>query len=426
MSRNAPQAFAETAVSRVEDWTPVKPSAAATMAVRRSPAPLVEIAEPGPAPGRDLRLDFFRGLALLFIFLDHIPGNLVSWITVRNYGFSDAAEIFVFISGYTAAMVYGRAMRQGGFWHGAARILRRCWQLYVAHLAIFLLFMAQAAYAVAWFHNGRYAQETQLVELLANPPSTLVQALLLRFRPPTLDILPLYVMLLLVFPLALWLLQRWPAGAFLASASLYGIVRATGVNLPGYPQGGSWYFNPLAWQFLFILGALCGRLHNRPQRVLPRAAVLRAIAIAYLGFAFLVTLTWHLSQFAPWFPAWFTRLPLDKTALDPLRLLHFFALAYVTVCLMGERPRFLEWRLVRPVIRCGQQSLYVFCAGLLLSFGAHVVLVEVNDAFGMQLLVSLIGIGLSIGLASLLGWHCRVENRTTAPRKREARPVSYA
>jgi hypothetical protein len=154
--------------------------------------------------------------------------------------------------------------------------------------------------------------------------------------------------------------------------------------------------------------------------------LLLEIATAYLGFAFLVTLTWHLPQLAPWFPAWFNQLPLDKTALDPLRLLHFFALAYVTVCLVGECPRFLEWRLVQPLIRCGQQSLYVFCAGLLLSFGAHVILVEVNDAFGMQLLVSLIGIGLSFGLASLLEWYCRVESPTTAPPKREARPVSYA
>ena len=378
---------------------------------------------PLPAP-RDLRLDFFRGLALLFIFLDHIPDNLVSWITVRNYGFSDAAEIFVFISGYTAAMVYGRAMRQGGFRHGAARILRRCGQLYAAHVGVFLLFMAQAAYAVTWFHNGRYAQETQLGEFLANPRAVLLQTVLLKFRPPTLDILPLYVVLLLAFPLALWFLERWPVGALLASGSLYGIAHATGLSLPGYALGTSWLFNPLAWQFLFILGALCGRLHDRPQRVLPRAALWQAIATAYVGFAFLVTLTWHLPQLAPWMPAWFSRLPLGKTALDPLRLLHFLALAYVIVCLIGERPRFLDWRLVRPVICCGQQSLYVFCVGLLLSFGAHVILVEVNEAFGMQLLVSLIGIALSIGLASLLGWW-RQAARSTATARTDARSPLY-
>src|SRR3954451_2615234 len=94
---------------------------------------------PAVTTQRDLRLDLFRGLALWLIFLDHIPNNVISWITLRNYGFSDAAEIFVFISGYTAAFVYARAMRQRGFVIGAIRIFKRVWQLYVAHIFLFLI-----------------------------------------------------------------------------------------------------------------------------------------------------------------------------------------------------------------------------------------------------------------------------------------------
>ena len=82
-----------------------------------------------PSGERDLRLDFFRGLSLWFIFIDHVPFNRASWLTIRNYGFSDAAEIFVFISGYTAAFVYGRMMREQGFVVAGARILKRAWQL---------------------------------------------------------------------------------------------------------------------------------------------------------------------------------------------------------------------------------------------------------------------------------------------------------
>ena len=67
-------------------------------------------AHPVIASGRDIRLDLFRGLALWFIFVDHIPTNVVSWFTVRNYGFSDATEVFVFISGYTAVIAYARMM----------------------------------------------------------------------------------------------------------------------------------------------------------------------------------------------------------------------------------------------------------------------------------------------------------------------------
>ena len=99
-----------------------------------------------PSTGRDLRLDLFRGLALWLIFLDHIPTNIVSWFTIRNYGFSDATEIFIFISGYTAAFVYGRAMRERGFVVAGARILKRAWQIYVAHIFLFAIFMAEIAY----------------------------------------------------------------------------------------------------------------------------------------------------------------------------------------------------------------------------------------------------------------------------------------
>src|ERR1700741_3561592 len=108
------------------------------------PAPAaVSVAAPA---GRDLRLDLFRGIALCLIFLDHIPSNIVSWVTIRNYGFSDAAEIFIFISGYTAAFVYGRAMEQRGFVVASARILKRAWQIYVAHMFLFLIYMAEIAY----------------------------------------------------------------------------------------------------------------------------------------------------------------------------------------------------------------------------------------------------------------------------------------
>src|SRR6187401_1888109 len=108
---------------------------------------------------RDLRLDLFRGLALWLIFLDHIPSNAVSWITIRNYGFSDATEIFIFISGYTAAFVYGKAMSERGFLVSSARILRRAWQIYVAHIFLFAIYMAEIAYVASSFENPLYAEE---------------------------------------------------------------------------------------------------------------------------------------------------------------------------------------------------------------------------------------------------------------------------
>ena len=150
--------------------------------------------------GRDLRLDLFRGIALWLIFLDHIPSNVVSWITIRNYGFSDATEIFIFISGYTAAFVYGRAMRERGFVVAGARILRRAWQIYVAHIFLFAIYMAEISYVATSFDNPLYAEEMNILDFLKQPDMTIVQALLLKFKPVNMDILPLYIILLAAVP----------------------------------------------------------------------------------------------------------------------------------------------------------------------------------------------------------------------------------
>jgi hypothetical protein len=157
--------------------------------------------------GRDLRLDLFRGIALWLIFLDHIPSNLVAWGTIRNYGFSDATEIFVFVSGYTAAFVYGREMRERGFLIAGAHILRRAWQIYVAHVFLFAIYLAEISYVATSFENPLYAEEMNILDFLKQPQVTIVEALLLKFKPSNMDILPLYIILLLLFPPTLWLLQ---------------------------------------------------------------------------------------------------------------------------------------------------------------------------------------------------------------------------
>src|SRR5712692_3681115 len=171
--------------------------------------------------GRDLRLDLFRGIALWLIFLDHIPTNIVNWVTIRNYGFSDAAEIFIFISGYTAAFVYGRAMRERGFTIAGARILKRAWQIYVAHIFLFMIYIAEIAYVTASFENPLFAEEMNAIDFLKQPDVTIIQALLLKFKPSNMDVLPLYIILLLLFPPTLWLLRLQSTMALGGSVLLY-------------------------------------------------------------------------------------------------------------------------------------------------------------------------------------------------------------
>src|SRR5689334_24701086 len=255
--------------------------------------------------GRDLRLDLFRGLALWLIFLDHIPSNVVSWITLRNYGFSDATEIFIFISGYTAAFVYGRAMVDRGFIVSGARILKRAWQIYVAHVFLFAIYIAEIAYVSASFDNPLYVEEMNALKFLETPDVTIIQALLLKFKPANMDVLPLYIVLLAMFPPMLWLLVRRPTLALVASVGLYALTWRFDWNFPAYPNG-TWVFNPLAWQLLFVFGAWCAL--GGAQRIAPfaRSRVVLWLAAAYLVFAFAIALTWYIPHAASYIPRWFS------------------------------------------------------------------------------------------------------------------------
>src|SRR6202020_255020 len=164
-----------------------------------------------PPKGRDLRLDLFRGVANWAIFLDHIPDNVVNWITTRNYGFSDAADLFVFISGYTASFVYARMMLERGFIVGATRLTKRVWQLYVAHIILFVIYIVAIGY-VAFRYSDPYIMNELHVAGLAgdNAIETLRQGLLLKFKPVNLDVLPLYIVLMRLFPPVLWMMLRRP------------------------------------------------------------------------------------------------------------------------------------------------------------------------------------------------------------------------
>src|SRR5712672_144940 len=281
---------------------------------------------------RELRLDLFRGMALWLIFIDHLPPNLLTWLTIRNYGFSDATEIFIFISGYTAAFVYGRAMLEAGVVVATARILRRVWQIYVAHVFLFTIFLAEISYVATSFENPLYSEEMGIMDFLKQPDVTIVQALLLRFRPVNMDVLPLYIVLMLFLPLILWVM-RWRADVMLAlSVLLYVITWQYDLYLTAYPNG-FWAFNPLAWQLLFVFGAWCALGGARRMSRILSSRIMLWICSAYLLAAFCVTLTWDFPQLSFLIP---TRLaqwmyPIDKTDLDVLRFAHFLALAAITV-----------------------------------------------------------------------------------------------
>src|ERR1700752_2559806 len=188
------------------------------------------IPSPPSAPSRDLRLDFFRGLALVCIFIDHIPENFLNYFTISSIGFSDAAEVFIFISGFTASLVYGRALALRGTVIATVQVLRRAWQLYVAHIFLFMIFLAEVSYTVRAFNNPMYNEEMGVGDFLEHPHIAVIQALLLQFQPTFLDILPMYIVMLLIFPVVLIGMRRHWVAVLVPSALIYLFVQLRGLD----------------------------------------------------------------------------------------------------------------------------------------------------------------------------------------------------
>jgi hypothetical protein len=272
--------------------------------------------------------------------------------------------------------------------------------------------MAEIAYVAATFDNPLYAEEMKILDFLKQPDITIFQALLLKFKPVNMDVLPLYIVLLLVFPPVLLLLLRAPNVALAGSAIVYAFAWKLDWNLSAYPNG-VWFFNPFAWQLLFVFGAWCalggaGRLAG----VLRSRGIL-VVAIVYLVFAFFITLTWRFEDLDRFVPGWLKdwMYPIDKTNLDVLRFAHFLALAAVTVHFVPRDWPALKSPILWPAIVCGQHSLEIFCLGVFLAFAGQFVIAESSGGPLLQTGISVLGILAMIATANLISWYKGIETR---------------
>jgi hypothetical protein len=374
-----------------------------------------------PDKGRDLRLDLFRGVANWAIYLDHIPDNVVNWITTRNYGFSDAADLFVFISGYTASFVYARMMLERGFIVGATRLTKRVWQLYVAHIILFVIYIASISYLALRFGDSQLVNDFNVVGLIDNATETLRQGLFLKFKPVNLDVLPLYIVLMGLFPPVLWIMLRQPNWTMIAALALWLVSRQTGWNLPAYPQG-TWYFNPFAWQVLFVFGAWCALGGARKNLAIINAPATLYFCIAYMILGLVMTMAGKFPAFGEMFPQWLYSMfnPNDKTNLAPYRFLHFVVIVILVIRFVPKDWPGLEWKIFDPLVVCGQQSLAVFCVGVFLSFVGHFELSLSSGSLFAQIFVSVTGIAIMTIVAYYISWSKRQDKPLKPPAPKAA------
>ncbi|TMV09639.1 OpgC domain-containing protein [Ruegeria sediminis] len=376
-----------------------------------------------PARTRDPRLDFYRGIAMFIILVAHIPNNpWANWIPAR-FGFSDAAEIFVFCSGMASAIAFGGAFERAGWWMGTARVVFRIWQVYWAHICLFLFVaMSLAAIDLTGRYDGSYVEALNLQHFFNDPMPQLVGLFTLTYVPNYFDILPMYLVVLALMPLmmALSRIGFWAAAA--ASVGIW-LVAQTGVlALPAEPWSDrQWFFNPFAWQLLFFTGFafMRGWIPAPPvSRTLIWTCALFLVLSAPFGSWKVLTWVdaWNSNVAEAIFKTWpFSADMRDKTEFGLLRYMHFLSLAYLGWVVAGEKGSRLVsegegvgsqiWSFVLAVItKVGQQSLAVF----VFSMAAAQLIGFAMDQTGRNpanvLLFNLVGFALITAVAYLAGW----------------------
>ena len=358
------------------------------------------------AHGRDLRIDFARGLANWFMLLDHIPHNVVNLLTMRNFGFSGAVDLFAFASGYGAALLFGRMMVERGFVIAASRILKRAWQLYAAHLVLFVVYINAISWVAKHYAAPDIFEEYHVIGVLNDPVRVLMHGLLLEARPLNLDVLQMAIVLLGTFPLALAALLRWPKLTMLGSAALYVAARAFDLGLPAYPAGSGVYLNPFCWQLLFVLGSYLALYGGKLVGMLQQMRTLRLLAMAYLVLSLLVVVAADVPAIGNLLPDAQIRalLPTDRENLGPARILHLLCLALLFSYLVPADWKGFHSKFLQPIIKCGDEWLASFCVGIFLALAGHMILITSQNTVLMQVLVSLAALTLMTVVAYYVSW----------------------
>ncbi len=375
------------------------------------PAPQPSVKATPVRRARDPRLDFFRGLGMFIILIAHVRSNSwASWIPAR-FGFSDAADMFVFCSGMASSLAFGRLFVETGWWQGTARILFRIWQVYWAHIGSFLIVCLVMLTADSWIGSEHYINgEIPIGEFLQNVRERLPQFLTLHYTPAYFDILPMYLAILAMVPIVMGLAKIDPrlAGAFVVACWIG--ANFFGLNFIGDQKTGEgWYFNPFGWQLIFFTGfaLIRGWL---PAPPINRALVITSISIVvaaapiscqegyqcYAGFGHapvLADVQDHLRE-------WWT----GKNNYGFLRYIHFMSTVYLAFVLAGERGRNLKGPLVDITLQVGQQTLAVFLTGLVAAQIMGIALDLMGRTFVTQALVNLAGFAILIAAARVVGW----------------------
>ncbi len=337
-------------------------------------------------------VDFWRGFALITIFINHIPGIYFERFTHRNLSFSDSADLFVFLAGWALRLVTGPVSNPTPLRSVLSRLGGRVVVIYAAQILIISIAIAMLAASAKLLDNPLLLEWHNAAPVFYDPVNTHIGLVLLSHQLGYFDILPLYVVLM-AMALVMVPIHRYAPQALLPlSLGLYLATLVFQLGLPSWPNKGLWFFNPLAWQLTFVLGFTMAREFGPGAFVRRHITAVRLVALPIVvGAAAIV-----------WFNLWwdYTKMPeprlffvVGKSFNTPLRVIQFLAWIAVFSMLYPTIERWLP-RIVSVLSQLGRNSLYVFCVGSVLSLLGQILRFVSKGGLFVDTLIVVFGIAL--------------------------------
>jgi hypothetical protein len=374
----------------------------------------------GTNPKRDLRIDLFRGLALVIIYIDHIPSDRLSHLTLRNFGFTSAADIFVLLAGISFALAYAPRLDARGLFAVIRQIGRRIVTIYFAHIVVLVVGLALLV---------TINRNSPLDLFVAAPLSwagshvtdAVVIAITLQYQPPFFDILPLYIALLF-FAVPLLLLARvhW-SFAISASALVWLLANTYALNFPSTRSMAGWYFDPMSRQIVFATGLLVGLFSLSRKRLKPsRWLLLLSVLVIAASFVAVFPCRHYGPDSSYCYFEPLSRITGLMDRQTPVRFINTLAWTYLVVCLIPRDARWLTNPLSRILTRMGKHSLAVFSVGTLLSLLARIYLSGPETSWFTQIAVFVLGTAVMATTAYLLDDRPHTTTGSFAPHAKSA------
>jgi hypothetical protein len=377
---------------------------------------------------RDTRIDVLRALALITIFVNHVPQNLLEQLTTKNFGFSDAAEAFVLISGVSAALAYGPRFFSGAGLATALKMWRRAGVLYIAQLGTTMATLGIFAFFSLHYAVPELMTQINIRPVIEDTAAALVGIVTLGHQLGYNNILSMYAAVLILLPAFLLIGRRFGLAAMVAASGAVWLAAGVWrIGPPNFPNQGVWFLNPLSWQFLFVIG-FAAALDVRRGGRLPQSPLLALAATGYL------MLSWAWVKIPLWgidtsfgLPAVLTGF--DKTYLSAPRLLHVLAAGYL-IAVLPSVSRLFRLSPANPLSVMGRHGLPVFVLGTVLAMAAQAWRMVHIPSPASDMTILAVGIGAQFAIAYYIEWYRGVANgwRPAAtsgiPAHHDARPVA--